>query len=225
MKVTVEQIMSWRPCPGYPETRVRDLVGEGLTPRQIMKLEISPKDKVWVCSRPDVMGVGLYAALANIVERVLTCERNSGQEPDSRSWAVVPLLRRIASGEDVPRVELDAAVDDARDAWTESPARVTAWAAWSAWSAAEAAKAGKSGKSGKAAGAARASVGAARTAAAVASKAVAGFVCEATEAAGDEWLYVIDHVLAYGTEPETPSDLTYADLGVNAIQKATTGVR
>jgi len=47
-RITVENIMSWKPCPGYTPERVFELVGNGATLLELLQLPISVKDRLWV---------------------------------------------------------------------------------------------------------------------------------------------------------------------------------
>jgi len=38
-KITVAQIMKWKPCSDYPEEQVKKLIGRGKTPAQILDLD------------------------------------------------------------------------------------------------------------------------------------------------------------------------------------------
>jgi hypothetical protein len=162
------------------------LVGDGLTPLEIFDLDIPVRDRLWVLLRTPVIGLGVHSAIASIVERVLTCERNAGREPDARSWAVVPLLRRRACGEHVSQKEFDAEWDATWDAEFDvarAAARVAAWdaarnAEWdAAWDAAW----------------------------------DVGWYAD-FKAAWDEWLRITRIVIETGKAPPTPSGLTYEEL-------------
>lgn len=47
MNITVDQIMSWRPCSSYPRERVECLIGEGKTLQEFAALDIPTADRVW----------------------------------------------------------------------------------------------------------------------------------------------------------------------------------
>ena len=51
-KITKDFIMSYGPCEEYPESRVTELIGEGKTPLEILRLNIPPEDRLWVLTRP-----------------------------------------------------------------------------------------------------------------------------------------------------------------------------
>jgi len=99
--------------------------------------DIPAKDRVWLATRPGVVKpTVLWRWLALLVERALDRVDN----PDPRSLAVIPLLRRLGAGENVPKEERRAAIDGAH-ATAQAAARLDAVAAWSAWSAYHAAAA------------------------------------------------------------------------------------
>jgi len=135
MKITVDQIMAWGPCPGYTESRVRELVGNGLTPREIAALDIAQEDRFWV----------LVHLLDDRDCRLLACDiaesvvHFTGDDP--RCVDVIWVSRRYAFGladHDELSIARDAAWDAACDAtWAAvAAARTTAASAWPAWAAA-----------------------------------------------------------------------------------------
>jgi len=48
MKITVDMIMSHVPCDDWPRERVKDVIGDGLTAREVADSEITLQDKHWV---------------------------------------------------------------------------------------------------------------------------------------------------------------------------------
>src|SRR5690606_9270484 len=90
---TPELIMQHRPCPDYPRERVRELLGDGLTPREYTSLPIPAADRWWGMSR--VWPEGVLAALNITVERAIRRRLGESGIPDWESWAV-----KWASGED-----------------------------------------------------------------------------------------------------------------------------
>jgi len=93
----------------YSDYRLRKLVPkEGVTLQQVLETDQIPDaDKLWVATRDGVLPQRIAAAwMAGIVERALGRIPN----PDPRSLAIVPLLRRISAGERVSQVELVAAM-------------------------------------------------------------------------------------------------------------------
>ncbi len=221
MIVTVENVMAWGPCPGYSRERVAELVGDGITALEIVALDIPARDRLWALMRPGVMGVAMHLALAAIGERVLTCERAAGREPDPRSWSVVPMLRRLGQGEDAPNDALRFV-------------RVGAWAAvecawdiphvsrgWRGWDARDAARSAAMCLSGAISGATPARLNSVNCAARAAVRHVGSTMggaswdarCDAQSAACDTAfaasLRVCHEVLATGNAPPTPDDLSY----------------
>ena len=130
--VTRELLREHNAC--YDDARIDALVpADGLTALETARLEIPAADRIWALTLPAVCPpTVLWEWQALLVERALARVEN----PDSRSLAVVPLLRRLAGGEDVTQSERAAASAAAWDA-----ASAAAWAAASAaaWDAARAA--------------------------------------------------------------------------------------
>ena len=121
------------------EDRVNTLVPiDGLALPRVLALDIPAADRIWVATLPGVCPHTIvWAWLALLVERAL----GRVAAPDLRSLAVVPLLRRLADGEDVPQSERAAA-----GAWAAARSGASAAAiaaasagAWAAGSAARSA--------------------------------------------------------------------------------------
>ena len=110
------------------EEKVNALVpDEGLTALQVARLKISEQDRIWVLTREGVLAdSALWEWAARTVERALS----RAKTPDPRSLAVVPLLRRLASGEKVSRSEIEKIRADAASA--AASAAVYAAAAYAA---------------------------------------------------------------------------------------------
>ena len=90
---------------------------DGLPLVGVLRLDIPATDRIWVATLPGACSPAvMWEWQARLVERALA----RVETPDPRSLAVVPLLRRLASGEAIPQEERDAA------AWA---ARAAAWAA------------------------------------------------------------------------------------------------
>jgi hypothetical protein len=127
MTITVEQVLAMRPCPDYPEERLRLLfpatLHEVLTRWDGPWESVTAANRIWLAIRvlPEPL---LGRWLAVVVERVLM----RFPKPDPRSLAVPPYLRR---GLAVP----DAVCQAAADAWTAADA-TTADASASAYAAA-----------------------------------------------------------------------------------------
>jgi hypothetical protein len=72
MKITVEQIKSWKPCPLYTPERIKKLIGEGKTPLEISELKIPIPDIFWVLLRPEIINQkSLYLLACDFAEHVL----------------------------------------------------------------------------------------------------------------------------------------------------------
>jgi hypothetical protein len=116
MKYTVDDILAMNPCPEYTCERLEKLMGEGLTPLEILNKRIPLDHKLWVGIR--MLPVERQRAFARWCALQVVHLWNA---PDV-------VVRYLKTGDESIR----AASWDA--AWVA--ARVTAWAA--AWNAAEA---------------------------------------------------------------------------------------
>jgi xanthosine utilization system XapX-like protein len=116
MRITRKFLRAQRAC--YTDEQIAALVPEsGVTPLRCARGDIPPEDRVWVLTRPGVLPDSmLWEWTARTVERALS----RVAKPDPRSLAVVPLLRRLAGGEQIPEAAWAAAGEAA---W------VAAWAA------------------------------------------------------------------------------------------------
>jgi hypothetical protein len=131
--ITVEQIMSWKPCqPDYPEALVRELVGDGKTPLEMLDLPIHPADRLWVVLREEVIPkreLGLLACdYADAALPIWTAVRPD----DTRMEEGIAVARRWWRGE-ATAAEVDSAQEAAgraaRDAWESNSAEGDAAAA------------------------------------------------------------------------------------------------
>ena len=85
---TLDQLMSWHPCPAWPQARILALAAERSewTLREALACEEIPaEDRHWLAVR------ALPAPLARLwaadcALRALLRERTAGREPDPRSW-------------------------------------------------------------------------------------------------------------------------------------------
>ena len=164
MLITADQIISWRPCPSYPDDRVHQLgPAIGLTPLEIAALDIPHADRVWVLLRPEVLGErGLQTAPDRIVTRAVTNHALHCGVPVVEGWA-----QRWLDGTDRTEAEADVARAAAWAARVEDVSTRAALAAESAaWAAAMARAAGAARAADAAADAARAADAAADAAAA-----------------------------------------------------------
>jgi len=142
MKITRELLRAWRAC--YKDERIAELVPiDGLTPLELIGLDIPEEDRLWVLLRDAVIPA------RNL--RLLACKwasdtcRKAGWA-DERSINAINVAARFADG-NATRAELDAANavawlaarDAARGITGEAPAVAAAWAtSASAWIAAKA---------------------------------------------------------------------------------------
>jgi hypothetical protein len=151
MKITVDTplIMSLKPCPDWPESRVREAVPEEIPIVDFLRAaHIPPQDKLWVAFRKDFCSTLIMSLFAyDCAERALTRERDAGRDPDERSWAAVDVARRHALGmaTDAELAAARAAAWSAPLTTTRLPIRTTAGAsaraaAWYATRAAADAK-------------------------------------------------------------------------------------
>jgi len=135
MLITADQIISWRPCPRYPDDRVHQLgPAIGLTPLEIAALDIPHADRVWLLLRPEVLGEhGLQVALDRIAVRAVTNHALHCGVPAVERWA-----QRWLDGIDRTEAAATAAEEVA---WAAAWAAREAWAAaWVAWAAAREAR-------------------------------------------------------------------------------------
>jgi uncharacterized protein YjbJ (UPF0337 family) len=177
MIITVELLRKWDAC--YPDERLRELVGDGLTPVQVCDLpDVSVSDKLWVLLREDILSARTLRLLAcTWAERVLPVFERE-RPGDVRPRDCLAVARRYAEGQATGE-ELAAARGAAwaaRDAAWDAAAGARDAARGAAWAARDAAWAARD-----AAGAARDAAGAARDAAGGA----AGAARDAAAGAGD----------------------------------------
>jgi hypothetical protein len=146
----------------YNDDKIATLVPpDGIPLLGVLVLAIPADDRIWAATLPGVCPPSvLWEWQALLTERAL----GRTTDPDARSLAVIPLLRRLAAGEDVPQNELAAASAAARAAYWD--------AAWAAASAATAAAWAAASAAARAAATAAASA-AARAAATAAARAAA----------------------------------------------------
>ena len=101
-KVTISQVLAWRPCDTYATDRVRSLFGrrKALSATQIVALDIPAEDRLWALLHEElVCASGLRLFSADCAERALLRERKGGCEPAPRSLAAIEIARRFAYGE------------------------------------------------------------------------------------------------------------------------------
>ena len=133
MQITREFLRQHHAC--YTDQEIAALVpADGLSLSQILDLRIPEKDRIWVATLPSVCPPQImWVWQALLVERALARVAN----PDPRSLAVVPLLRRLAAGENVGREEISRASYAAYAAYADGAAYAASRAAYaSAYAAA-----------------------------------------------------------------------------------------
>ena len=130
-KITVREIMKLKPCSDYPEEKVKDLIGNGKTPLEILDLPISKNDKFWLLLRPE------YISERNL--HLLACD--FAQEvaylnPDPSVQAAID-AKRLWVDNKITDEELKIASDAAGAAWAARAAADAAYAAYAhaAWAA------------------------------------------------------------------------------------------
>lgn len=129
--ITPEMVRGWRPCPDYPDERVRELLGDGLTWEQVAALDIPKQDRCWALLHEEI--------LPERDLRLLACRFAYGVLPlfearfpgDERPRAAIRVARRYALGLSSSD-ELRAAHDAAQDAGCA--AGYAAWAAAAGYS-------------------------------------------------------------------------------------------
>ena len=88
--LTVDQIMSLRPCAAYPESRVRELWGdrESLSLVEILRLDIPAEDRIWVLTRDGVCDRAVLRRWADaIADRAVRTHCLTCGVPAVESWA------------------------------------------------------------------------------------------------------------------------------------------
>ena len=129
LSVTIDQVLSWKPCKEYTLERIERLFAgrETVNVHDVLAMDISDADKLWAVLREELIPAEtLHEFACRVAEKALLAEREAGKEPDERSWAAIDAKRKWLKGE---------ATDEEL-----ASAEVVAWAAWEvAWEAAEAA--------------------------------------------------------------------------------------
>jgi hypothetical protein len=133
-RVTVDQVMSWYPCPGSGYTRERiESISQGrdsLTALEILDLDIPVEDRFWAVLRTDFLSEQqLRLVAADFAERVLhmfEAEHPADKRPlqieAARAFARGVIFRqrlyaaRAAAGDAARDAAFDAAGAAARDA-------------------------------------------------------------------------------------------------------------
>ena len=116
--ITVEQIMTFMPCSDYLEPRVRELIGDGKTPLEILNLDIPAMDRLWVVLRPEIIPERELRLLACAFARTSLPLYERDYPEDARPRTAIETAERYARGS-ATREELaaaEAAAWAARDA-------------------------------------------------------------------------------------------------------------
>lgn len=96
MIITRTKLREWRAC--YSDDRIAELVPEdGLSPLEVLALDIPPADRLWVVLREDVIPARELRHLAcDWAERAL--DRLPPDQVDPRSREAIAVSRRYADG-------------------------------------------------------------------------------------------------------------------------------
>lgn len=138
--VTVEQVLSWRPCEPYRRGRIEALFAgrQELSALEILALDIPAEHRLWAVLREDLIAAEtLHEFACRCAESVLYSERAAGREPDLSCWAAIEAKRKWLRGEITDRelrtVEAaswraaGAAAVGAAEATVEHVAAVAGW--------------------------------------------------------------------------------------------------
>lgn len=101
LTVTVNKIMSWKPCPEYTRKRVKELFAgrERVSALDILDMDIYAEDKLWAVLRSDLIPEpDLWELACRFAESALRRKRKIGQEPDKRSWEAIKARRKWLKG-------------------------------------------------------------------------------------------------------------------------------
>jgi hypothetical protein len=96
-KVTINDVLSWRPCKRYSKERLLKLANgrESMSALEILELDIPADDKLWAVLRKELLPAHILHEFACIcAEHALLREREAGREPDPRSWAAIEAKRK-----------------------------------------------------------------------------------------------------------------------------------
>jgi len=135
-RITIDDILSWGPCSDCSREYLGKLYGRKkyTTLLTILSDErVSPADRVWValnCTLIPRRELLLFEC--DTATRALCTLRESGSEPDQRSWDAVRVMRRYVDG----RATTEEMKEAARAAWAAAWDTEAKWEAWAAWAAA-----------------------------------------------------------------------------------------
>jgi hypothetical protein len=136
LSVTVDQVLSWEPCEEYTRARIEELFAgrETINVHDVLEMNIPDEDKLWAVLREEFIPAKILHEFACWVAAIaLHKERESGREPDERSWEAIEVKWCWINGRATDS-ELATAWAAARET---GAAREAAWAAaraaWAAW--------------------------------------------------------------------------------------------
>jgi len=137
MEITIEQIMSWKPCPGWPREKIIEAIGgESIDVLDFCELQtVNAEDKLWLLLRPEIIPEKELRLLAcDFADSVLDIfEKNYPN--DNRPRCAIEISRKYAIRETI--IEKLIAARDAARAAAWAAASDAAWdAAWAAVGAA-----------------------------------------------------------------------------------------
>jgi hypothetical protein len=135
--VTVDEVMAWGPCDGYPRERVEELWAgrRGLTALEILDLKAPGEDRLWAVLRNEFFTDAELRELACDYAESVIGYYERGFPGDDRPRNAIRVAGRFARG-DATRDELSAARSAA---WSATDAARSA-ALSAAWSAADVAR-------------------------------------------------------------------------------------
>lgn len=112
---TADEIIALGPCEEWPHDRICQLVGDGVTLRQIADYDGADHDeRIWVLLRLAPRKAAILWA-CDCAERALLSEREAGRVPDPRSWRAIEVARDPQATEEDLR-QAESAARSARSA-------------------------------------------------------------------------------------------------------------
>ncbi len=104
MKITVDMIMAMDPCDEYPESRIRELLGPGLTPLEVLALDIPARDRIWaILNKLIFMNQTMHLIACDIEDYALS----QVETPDRRDL----VKRKLIEGKEVSREAWEVALE------------------------------------------------------------------------------------------------------------------
>ena len=143
--VTLEDVLSWKPCGGYEEDRLL-VLGDGresITAADVLELDIPAEDRLWAVLRKEMLPEPLVHEAACRFAEVHLSKYEDKYPGDDRPRAAIAAKRKWLRGE-ITNKQLSAARSaawSAADSAARSAADSAAWSAArsAAWSAADSA--------------------------------------------------------------------------------------